>query len=242
MATHRLLAVQVAEAAHVPHIPGSDPRLRECVELLGGQYVGSPKTRIPASPTSRGSALLDDLDYTQDRRLVERARDGDQAAAQQIVERHQDRVYRLAYRLTGDVEAAHDIAQDVFLRTLQSLGRIHDPQALTRWLTRTTTNLAHDRWRGRRDTVEFNEDVYHAPTPQRGPSEQTASVELGERIQQALMELPHGYREAFVLRHVEQMSHEEMCDELDIGLSAVKVRIHRACRMLRKLLPEYEDE
>ncbi|HJP31205.1 MAG TPA: RNA polymerase sigma factor [Candidatus Latescibacteria bacterium] len=183
---------------------------------------------------------LQDTDFTYDKQLVRRAGDGDEEASRELVERHQDRVYRLSYRLTGDVEAARDITQDTFLRLLQNLRRIEDGQALTRWLTRTATNLTRDRWRTRRDTVEFDDSFEEGSRS--SSSHLVEDAQLGERIQRALMELPHRYREAFVLRHVEDLSHEQMCDQLGIGLSAVKVRIHRACHMLRELLPEYEEE
>lgn len=186
-------------------------------------------------------APVDDLDFEWDRRLVERARDGDAEAARQIVERHQARVYRLAYRLVGDAEVAQDLAQDTFLRVLRRLHRIEDGTALTSFLTRTATNLARDHWRRRRDTVEFDEGD-HGDVDGPDPARDAASAQIGERVQRALMAMPHLYREAFVLRHVQELSHEEMCAQLGIGLSAVKVRIHRACRMLRDLLPEYGGE
>jgi RNA polymerase sigma-70 factor (ECF subfamily) len=189
---------------------------------------------------------VQDRDFSYDQRLVERAREGDDRAARELVERHQERVYRLAYRLCGDADAAQDISQDVFLRLLRNLRRLDDGRALFRWLTRTTTNVVRDRWRTRRETVEFDEGLHDDPHGAQGrrpgPGEEAAQAQMGERIQRALTDLPHRYREAFVLRHVEEMSHEEMCDELGLGLSAVKVRIHRACRMLRELLPEYVDD
>ncbi|MBT3345881.1 MAG: RNA polymerase sigma factor [Gemmatimonadetes bacterium] len=195
----------------------------------------------PAEPVGLDSAEPGGLDFSEDARLIAAVGDGSLGAAEQLVERHQERIYRLAYRLTGDPDVAADIAQETFLRALQSLDRIADGRAFTQWLSRTATNLARDRWRSRRDWVALEDEQADwqvgRPTPQRDAE----SAQTGERIQAALMELPHRYREAFVLRHVEQMSHDEMCDELGISLSAVKVRIHRACGMMRDLLPEYDE-
>ena len=70
------------------------------------------------------------------------------------------------------------------------------------------------------------------------PTQRVERRELETRIQAALMELPPVYREAFVLKHVDELSHAEMCDLLGISRAAVKVRIHRACQMLRTLLTE----
>ncbi len=185
---------------------------------------------------------MHDIDFSIDRRLVELAREGDGGAAHELIERHQERVYRLAYRLTGQADTAADIAQDTFLRLLQNLASINDGQALIRWLTRTATNIARDRWRSRRDTVEFDEALYDDDMARDITDDAAASAQMGERIQRGLMELPHRYREAFILRHVEDLTHEEMCAQLGLSLSVVKVRIHRACRMLRALLPEYEGD
>lgn len=181
------------------------------------------------------------LNFAEDGRWVEAARRGDLQAAERLVARHQERIYRLAYRLTGDAEVAADIAQETFLRALQSLARIADGRAFMQWLSRTATNLARDRWRARRDWVGLEEEEAGWQTDQPTPQRDVEVAQTGERIQTALMELPHRYREAFVLRHVEQMSHEQMCEELGVSLSAVKVRIHRACHMLRDLLPEYDE-
>lgn len=181
---------------------------------------------------------MSETDYKFDQDLVERARRGEQASAQALIERHQERIHRLAYRLTGDSDVAADVAQDTFLRMLQHLHRIDDPKALTAWLMRTCTNLSRDRWRAVRNLVEFDE-ITHEPASDMAGPDGGAAAQMSERIQLALMELPHRYREAFVLRHVEELTHEQMCAELELSLSAVKVRIHRACRMLRELLPEY---
>lgn len=161
---------------------------------------------------------------------------------QRIAERHQDRLYRLAYRLAGDVELAQDLVQDTFLKAFENLHRLRDGQALSHWLCQIATNLARDRWRTRKEVVPFDEEDEHLPGSPSDPTREVESRELGERIQQALMELPHPYREAFLLRYVEEMSHEEISGVLGIGLSAVKVRIHRACRMLRQLLPDYREQ
>lgn len=179
------------------------------------------------------------LNFAEDRALVQKAIQSDRLAMQQIVERHQDRVYRLAYRLAGDVEMAQDVAQETFLKAFENLHGMRDGQALSQWLCQIATNLIRDRWRAWKETVQFDEEDSNLPSPAPDPSREVESREIAERIQTALMDLPAIYREAFVLRYVEEMGHEEISSLLGVKLSAVKLRIHRACKMLRKLLPDF---
>lgn len=178
-------------------------------------------------------------DYERDGQLVRGAAGGDRTATRQLVERHQDRVYRLIYRMVGDIETAQDLTQETFLKALANLDGLDQGQALHRWLSLVATNLVRDLWRTRKDVVEFDEaDLTLASSASR-QSRDAEAREAGERIQAALMELPMAYREAFLLRHVEEMSYDEISMALDVGISAVKVRVHRARKMLRDLLPEY---
>lgn len=179
------------------------------------------------------------LDYEGDHQLVRRAVRADRVAMRQIVERHQERVYRLIYRMVGNVDVAQDLTQETFLKALQKLDGLHQGQALHRWLSQVATNLVRDLWRTRKEHVEFDESTLNLVSPFPHPGRDAESRQTGERIQAALMELPLTYREAFLLRYVEEMSYEEIGETLDLGLSAAKVRVHRARKMLRGLLPEY---
>jgi RNA polymerase sigma-70 factor (ECF subfamily) len=179
------------------------------------------------------------LNFAEDRALVEKAIRFDRLAMQQIVERHQERVYRLAYRLAGDIETARDVAQETFLKAFENLRGMRDGQALSQWLCQIATNLIRDRWKGRKETVQFDEEDPRLPGATSDPGRELEAREVADRIQTALMALPAIYREAFVLRYVEELGCEEISGLLGVKLSAVKVRIHRACRMLRKLLPEF---
>ncbi len=199
-------------------------------------------TRALGAAHQGESRCMGALDYERDHQLVRRAVRADRKAMRQIVERHQDRVYRLIYRMVGDVEVAQDLTQETFLKALQKLDGLHQGQALHRWLSQVATNLVRDLWRTRKERkehVEFDESTLNVASPFPHPGRDAESRQAGERIQAALMELPLTYREAFLLRYVEEMSYEEMGEALDLGISAAKVRVHRARKMLRDLLPEY---
>lgn len=183
---------------------------------------------------------MDTIDFEIDRGLAQKASQSDPEAMRQIVERHQSRIYRLAYRLVGDVDVAEDIAQETFLRALENLGSLNDGRALSQWLTQITTNLVRDRWKTRKKTVCLEEDDPNLPRSGGNPAQDAEIQEMKVRIQTALMELPHAYREVFLLKYVEEISYEEISDLLKISVSAAKVQAFRACRMLRNLLPEYD--
>lgn len=180
-------------------------------------------------------------DYEKDRVLVQEASRCDPEAMRQIVERHQDHVYRLAYRLVGDTEVARDVAQDTFLKAFENLGSMNNGRALGQWLRQITVNLVKDRWKTRKKTVCLDEGDPEFPRSRFNPAQDVAVREMGEHIQAALMELPHTYREVFLLKYVEEMCYEEISDLLGISVPAAKVQAHRACKMLRRLLPEYES-
>ncbi len=153
---------------------------------------------------------------------------------------YQDMVYSTALRLSGNESEAEDIAQETFLRAFENLRSLNDGHALSQWLTQITTNLVRDRWKTRKKTVCLEEDDPNLPRSGGNPAQDAEIQEMRARIQAALMELPHAYREVFLLKYVEEISYEEIRDLLKISVSAAKVQAYRACRMLRKLLPEYD--
>lgn len=181
------------------------------------------------------------LDFEIDRTLVLRAVSHDQQAMRQIVERHQDYVYRLAYRLLGDVDMAQDITQDTFLKALGNLKRLQNGRALRHWLAQIATHLIQDYWKTQKTEVPFDEAEIAITHLDSDTEKHVESRDLREHIQSALMTLPLIYREAFVLKYVDEMNYQEMAETLEVGIDALKVRVHRACRMLRKQLSKFQN-
>ncbi len=161
---------------------------------------------------------------------------------EEVVSRHGDRVYRLAYRLTGNRPDAEDLTQDVFIRVFRSLER-YTPGSFEGWLHRITTNLfldgvrrkarirfgplgddANDRWPGRE------------PTPERDYLERT----LDSDIQAALDALAPPFRAAVVLCDIEGLTYEEIAVILDVPMGTVRSRIHRGRTQLRAALPHLD--
>ncbi|MGL5827102.1 MAG: RNA polymerase sigma factor SigE [Nocardioides sp.] len=156
----------------------------------------------------------------------------------EIVERHSDRVYRLAYRLTGNRPDAEDLTQEVFVRVFRSLDT-YTPGTFAGWLHRITTNLFLDQAR-RKQRIRFD-----ALTDTRAAFIVGADAEPGaavierhfdDDVEGALAALPPDFRAAVVLCDVEGLSYDEIADILGAKLGTVRSRIHRGRAMLRQAL------
>jgi RNA polymerase sigma-70 factor (ECF subfamily) len=151
-----------------------------------------------------------------------------------IVREHSTRVYRLAYRLTGNRHDAEDLTQEVFVRVFRSLST-YTPGTFEGWLHRITTNLFLDQAR-RRQRIRMDamgEDGDRYPATGAGPERAFEHDNLDVDIQRALDELPPEYRAAVVLCDIEGLSYEEIAVTLGIKLGTVRSRIHRARARLR---------
>ena len=185
-----------------------------------------------------------------DEELATRAAAGDADAFETLVGRHEGRVYRLAYRLTGSDADAQDVLQDAFLAAYRGLASFRGAARFSTWLYRIATNAAllHRRVRQRHpeESLEeflprFDADGQHAAEPAelRAASGADALLDgklLAEKTRAALERLPDLYREAFVLRDLEELDTSEVADLLRIDAATVRQRVHRARLMLRGYL------
>ncbi len=156
----------------------------------------------------------------------------------EIVERHSERVYRLAYRLTGNRFDAEDLTQEVFVRVFRSLGT-YTPGTFEGWLHRITTNLFLDQAR-RKQRIRFDAlseeraDRLSSTTP--APDDAVVDRTFDDDVERALATLPPDFRAAVVLCDVEGLAYEEIAEILDAKLGTVRSRIHRGRAMLRAAL------
>ena len=157
---------------------------------------------------------------------------------EQIVSEHSARVYRLAYRLTGNQHDAEDLTQEVFVRVFRSLSS-YTPGTFEGWLHRITTNLFLDQVR-RKQRIRFDALADNAaerlPGREPGPERAFEHGNLDIDIQDALDELSPDFRAAVVLCDIEGLSYEEIAATLGIKLGTVRSRIHRARAQLRETL------
>ena len=159
---------------------------------------------------------------------------------EEIVREHSPRVYRLAYRLTGDPHEAEDLTQDVFVRVFRSIDS-YRPGTFEGWLHRITTNLFLDRVR-RRQRIRFDAltDELAARLPLRAPWSDPETVyamtHLDQDVQEALAALPPQFRAAVVLSDLEGYSYQEVAQTLGVKMGTVRSRIHRGRALLRSSL------
>ncbi|GAT02191.1 RNA polymerase sigma factor SigE [Mycolicibacterium fortuitum] len=171
---------------------------------------------------------------------------GDQAAMpswDELVRQHADRVYRLAYRLSGNQHDAEDLTQETFIRVFRSVQN-YQPGTFEGWLHRITTNLFLDmvRRRGRIRMEALPEDYDRVPADDPNPEQIYHDSRLGADLQAALDSLAPEFRAAVVLCDIEGLSYEEIGATLGVKLGTVRSRIHRGRQALRDYLAKHSPE
>lgn len=176
------------------------------------------------------------MEPASDAEDVRRVLRGDTAHYEVLVRRYQESMYRHAFGMVGDADAAADLVQDSLVKAYSRLGTC-DPDRFAAWLFRILRNRCKDylKSRRRRD-VPLLEDGPHAAPASDDPLRTLERTELGTVVSDALARIPEAQREAFLLKHVEGRSYEEMAELLDTGVSALKMRVMRAREALQQLL------
>lgn len=199
-----------------------------------------PAGRTPA-PSYRRPTSVDGypLTVTSDAEVVRRVRAGDQAAYAVLVARYRGRLGRYAVHMVGDPEDAEEALQDAFVRAYRSLHRCRDDGRFGAWLFGILVNRCRTAGRraARRQKLFVRDEVTIARTP---VAEATEPPDWGDSIRHALERLTAPLREAFLLKHVEDMDYEEMARVTGVRVSALKMRVLRAREQLRALLSEVE--
>ena len=183
--------------------------------------------------------------HSDDAAAVARARDGDQDAFRVLMERHSRSVYRLAYRMTGKPEDAEDVVQETFVRAYRQLGRFESRSNFATWVYRIGFNCAIDYMRARphRESAEEPEKLERLSGTGETPTmdDLVYAGEIGRRVQAALLELSPQERAAFLMRHYQGCSIEEICTALDLRSNAAKHSIFRAVKKMRVALRPLMD-
>lgn len=185
-----------------------------------------------------------------DRMLIDRFRNGDSAAFEEMVSRHWDRIYGMVHQLLRNQQDAEEVTQDAFIRAHRGLANFRGDSAFSTWLYQIATNLARNRywywWRRRRDrTVSFDQPIGEDnDTPlseifvgdSESPEDVTVTQELVDRIAAGMEKLSTKHREILILRNVKNQSYEEIAAILGISVGTVKSRIARARDSLREII------
>ena len=192
--------------------------------MLGGDVTGAADGKVPLIGMTDGA-------------LVRRTLDGDARAFTELVDRHAAACLRFAARMLGDRSDAEDVAQETFLRAFKALDSYDERLPFRTWLfsiliNRCRTALSQRMRRERR--VVFDNEVLDRTPVEAGQD----AMELREELNRAIAFLSPEQREAFLLRHVDELSYEEIMSVTGAGMSALKMRVKRACERLQQLLAE----
>jgi len=190
--------------------------------------------RGPKAMTTEPTPAAEDEEVV----LIRRARDGDREAFGVLVQRYQNAVYNLCYRMLGDFHEAEDATQEVFLKIYRRLEKYNPAYRFSTWVLSVASHHCIDRLRRRRvtwvslDTPELT--PAHAPAPP--PEEEVLRRETADQVQRMLDHLPPDYRAVLVLRYWYDLSHKEIGQILNASEGAIKTKVHRARRRLGTLL------
>ncbi len=187
----------------------------------------------------------------EEQALLTRAKQGDAAAFERLVTTYEERIYRLALRITDDPSDAIDVVQDVFLTVYRKLPTFKEEAAFATWLYRIAVNAAYMKLRSRKRCMEVALEACMPAFTGNGrlrqdvagwsqsPEATVLCCEARERLRQAIAQLPPDYRVVFVLKDMEGLSHREIGSLLNLTVPAVKSRLHRARLFLRHQLVTY---
>ncbi len=186
-----------------------------------------------------------------DHELLDRCRAGDEEAFDDLVRRHQQRAFNVAFQVLRDREDATEVAQDAFVRIYRSVDNFRGECEFTTWLHQIVVNLARNRYRwwkrrGRQSSVSLDSPVEmgEGAVPMQlaasgdAPDVETVKAEFVELLSRRMEELPRKLCEVLVLRNVENLSYEQIAVVLDCSIGTVKSRIARAREALRQRMQD----
>jgi RNA polymerase sigma-70 factor, ECF subfamily len=189
-----------------------------------------------------------------ERSLLRRLRDRDERAFRELVQAHRDRVYNITFRMLGNRAEAEDVAQEVFIAVFKTIDDFREESKFSTWLYRVAVNHCKNRIkylarRHDRDREEIDETTHGtgvngtigAPVPS-SPAKALEAAQMEKVIQEAIANLEEDQRIVVVLRDVEDLSIEEICEITGLPDGTVKSRLHRARLVLRKRLQRHVGE
>jgi RNA polymerase sigma-70 factor (ECF subfamily) len=196
-----------------------------------------------ATPEVSESGIADtvkrqDVTKLTDYELTQASSKGDMIAFEEVYNRHHRRVYAICLRMLKNSNEAEDLTQDVFIQLHRKIGSFRGDSAFTTWLHRLTVNQVLMHFRKR--TVKFEKTTEEGDTPEqivRG-SERPGKMPVVDKIalDNAIKELPKGYKNVFILHDIEGFEHEEVARILGCSVGTSKSQLHKARLKLRKLL------
>ncbi|MDB4958337.1 MAG: polymerase, sigma-24 subunit, subfamily [Myxococcales bacterium] len=184
-----------------------------------------------------------------ERSLLRRLRDRDERAFRELLDIERDRVFNITFRMLGNRAEAEDVAQEVFITVFKTIETFREESKFSTWLYRVTVNTCKNRIkylarRYNRDHDELDESSNGAngqigAPPPSAPDQALESAQMEKLMQAAIDDLPDDHRIVVILRDVEDLSIEEICEITGLPDGTVKSRLHRARLQLRKKLQHH---
>ena len=175
--------------------------------------------------------------------LVKKSQLGDKNAFEELVRRHQELVFSLAYKLTGNRELANDVAQEAFIRAWKAIQKFRGDSTFSTWIYRITVNTAWTLRKKAKKHYSLNIEDTQEPVvidEKKDPEFLAINSDLSSVLKKALEQIPIEQRIIVELKNIEGRSHKEIAEILGISVTAAKVRLHRAHQKLRQILEEVE--
>lgn len=200
---------------------------------------------MPNQPDNKSTSHDNDIDVA----LMMRVKEGDEAAFEELIKRHQSMIVGTVAKMLGSTTDSEDIAQQVFIRLWKSAPRYKVKAKFTTFLYTIMRNLVFNesrrRSRKKESSINEREDDFHLQEEDlqtKSPHQQILQDELQSAVDKAIAELPEKQRMAVILRRYENMPYEEIADVLKTSVSAVKSQLFRARTTLRDSLQSYLDQ
>lgn len=205
---------------------------------------------VVTQPRSVGISIPNSVSSSveqNDVQLVIASRNGDQDAFALLVQYHQRRVFNLVYRMLQDYEEANEVTQEAFLAAWQGLSSFRGDASFSTWLYRIAYNCCLKQLELRKRDRSLQSALELEQTWEQRDIDQQANAELEARdrqevVREQLSNLPAKYRMVLVLRHLQEMTYEEMAEILKMPIGTVKTHLFRARNLLKERLESFERE
>ncbi len=200
--------------------------------------IWSNASQVPVSETFDDTPAGTVARTSSDYELAQAASKGDMGSFEEIYQRHNRRVYSLCLRMTQSAPEAEDLAQEVFIQLFRKIGSFRGDSAFTTWLHRLTVNQVLMHFRKRSVKMEKTTEEGETPVQIVAGTENPMHMPVVDRIalDNAIAQLPNGYRTVFILHDVEGHEHEEVAKILGCSVGTSKSQLHKARMKLRRLL------
>lgn len=215
--------------------------------VINAKPASKSKIKPPAAQQVDLNQEKREQQKKEDFKLIHNAVNGEQKAFEMLMQRYQSQIYNLMFKMVHSVDEAEDLVQEAFMKAFSSLMNFNYEYAFSTWLFKIASNNCIDHLRKKKlqtfsidAPVTYKDDEYHFEIPDLTyyPDKDLIRRERSDLIRTAIDDLPERYREVIMLRHTEELSYEEISDQLGVPIGTVKARLFRAREMLNQFLKD----